>query len=442
MSLSHLPAWLSARFSALARWLQQRSARRLPIILLGILFACGRRTATSWFRAAGIGDDFRAAYATLWAVGRRFDSIAIDVLASVRPLLPANRLLAIIDDTPTSRFGPCIEGAGIHHNPTPGPAGEKFVYGHVWVTLAVRAQHPDWGNIALPLRADVYVRAKDLPAIPAWSRPPFRTKLQIAAEQLHWLEIWAKRHFVEAWVVIDGGYSKRPLLRAACQRGFVVVGRLPCNAALWSVPSGQRRAGQRGPLPTYGKERLDLAKRAGHKEGWEHIQCRQYGKVVTKKVKTFLATWHPAGGLIRVVLVQETDGWRAYFCTKATASAAEVLEAAAERGTIEETFRDVKEVWGAGEQQVRNLYANIGCLNLNLWMYALVEAWAFDKGEAELVDRSQSPWDEEDRRPSHADKRKALQRQMLREEIEAVLQGQPDKGEIRDLTERLLRLAG
>jgi hypothetical protein len=29
-----------------------------------------------------------------------------------------------------------VQGAGIHHNPTPGPAGEKFVYGHIWVTLA------------------------------------------------------------------------------------------------------------------------------------------------------------------------------------------------------------------------------------------------------------------------------------------------------------------
>jgi hypothetical protein len=62
MPLSHLCPWLSAVFLRLARWLDRRTALRLPVLLLGILLACGRRTATSWFRAAGIADDFRAAY--------------------------------------------------------------------------------------------------------------------------------------------------------------------------------------------------------------------------------------------------------------------------------------------------------------------------------------------------------------------------------------------
>jgi hypothetical protein len=81
-------------------------------------------------------------------------------------------------------------------------------------------------------------------------------------------------------------------------------------------------------------------------------------------------------------------------------------------------------------------------VNLTGWMYSLVEAWAWDKEEDELVDRSQSPWDNQPRRPSHADKRKALQREVMRAEIEAVLSGRPTKQEIRDLTERLLSMAG
>src|SRR6202035_5152659 len=51
-----------------------------------------------------------------------------------------------------------------------------------------------------------------------------------------------------------------------------------------------------------------------------------YGVQVTKRYKTFLATYRPAGGLIRVVLVQEDDGsWRAYFCTHADATVEEIL---------------------------------------------------------------------------------------------------------------------
>ncbi len=41
------------------------------------------------------------------------------------------------------------------------------------------------------------------------------------------------------------------------------------------------------------------------------------------------------------------------------------LEAVAARWSIEEHFHDVKEVWGAGQQQVRNVWSNIGCWNLN-----------------------------------------------------------------------------
>jgi hypothetical protein len=77
-------------------------------------------------------------------------------------LLPGKRLLFAIDDTPTKRYGPCIHGTGLHHNPTPGPAGEKHCYGHIWVTLAWLAPHPLFAFLALPLRALLYVREKDV----------------------------------------------------------------------------------------------------------------------------------------------------------------------------------------------------------------------------------------------------------------------------------------
>jgi hypothetical protein len=80
-------------------------------------------------------------------------------------LAPDGPLRFAIDDTPTARYGPCVQGAGIHHNPTPGPAGDKLVYGHVWVTLAWLARHPAWDTLALPLRALLYVRAKDVPKL-------------------------------------------------------------------------------------------------------------------------------------------------------------------------------------------------------------------------------------------------------------------------------------
>jgi hypothetical protein len=158
LPFSHLPALLTTFFAALACWLHQRSALRLPLLLVGILFACRRRTVTSWFRAAGIRDDFRPAYTTVCAVGRHARHMAYDTLALVKPLATGPRLTVAIDDTPTPRYGPKVEGAGVHHNPSPGPAGEKFLYGHLWVTLAVLLRHPHSDTLALPVQARLYIR--------------------------------------------------------------------------------------------------------------------------------------------------------------------------------------------------------------------------------------------------------------------------------------------
>jgi hypothetical protein len=442
MLFSHLPLWLSRVFDRFAVWLDRRTARRLPVLLLGILLATGRRTTTSWFRAVGITTDFRQAYHAVYAVGRRADHLAVSAWHTIQPCLQGSRRLVVaLDDTPTQRNGPFVEGAGLHHNPTPGPAGEKFVYGHLWVSLAALAKHPAWGTIALPLHASLYVRHKDLPKIPPEYGWTFRTKLELAAAQLQWLKPWVTDPFEERWAVVDGGYAKKPFLKPAQQEGFTVVGRLRKDAALWSLPATTRRPGQRGPLPTYGKKRFNLAKRAGQTRGWEHVECVQYGQRVRKTYKTFLATWKPAGGVIRVVLVQETHGWVPFFCTDPAASVVAILEAAADRGAHEQTFKGVKEVWGAAQQQLRNVYANVGAFNLNGWLYSTIEAWAWERSEEELVDRSRSPWDAEPRRPSHADKRKALQHEVLRQEIEAVLSGPPNPRRYRELAEALLALA-
>src|SRR5579864_4723283 len=150
MPLSQLPALLSACLSDITAALDRRSGPRLLRLLVGALFAKGRRTVTSWFRAAGITADFRPAYAALWAAGRRADALSYRLLCvALKPLMrriPGDRLLFAIDDTPTARYGPRVQGAGIHHNPSPGPAGEKFVYGHVWVSLAWMAPHPAWNT--------------------------------------------------------------------------------------------------------------------------------------------------------------------------------------------------------------------------------------------------------------------------------------------------------
>jgi hypothetical protein len=429
-------------FSLLASALDPRSAPRLALLFLGAVLARGRRTVTTWIRAAKLSDQFRPCYTAVAAAGKRADRIARRLLTEVvEPLVKgAGRLVLAVDDTPTERYGPHVQGAGVHHNPTPGPAGSPYVYGHVFVVLGLLVAHPAWGVIALPLLARLYVRKKDLPGIDPKHRPEFRTKLELAVELLRWAKPWLALLGKPLWVVADGAYAKKDFLKPAQALGMTVVSRLRKDAALWTVP-GPKPPGRRGPAPTYGDRRIELAKRAGQRRGWTSEAFTLYGERVTKRYKTFLATWRPAGGLIRVVLVDEPTGWRAYFCTDPSASVAEILETIADRFSLETTFRDCKEIVGAGQQQVRFVWASVGAFHICLWTFTLTEVWAWGRPAEELVDRSESPWDSPLRRPSHADKRRAWRRALLAEEIRAVLRVGMTEGEIQAAAERLLSLA-
>src|SRR5262249_57617135 len=124
------------------------------------------------------------------------------------------------------------------------------------------------------------------------------------------------------------------------------------------------------------REGRGVAGRAGQRRGWEREKLVLYGKAVTKTYKSFLAPYRPAGVLIRVVLVREEDGWVAFFCTDPTATAAAVLGAVADRAAVEQDYHDIKEVHGAGQQQVRHYWANVAAFHLNLWAHTLVELWS------------------------------------------------------------------
>lgn len=439
-----IPAPLSTQLRRLGSSLDARLQNLFQLVFMGLLLTRERRrTATSWFRAVRIAREYQRGYRVIHAVGRDVTTMSVQLLLDVErspAVATEERLCFTLDDTPSQRYGPHVEGAGVHHNPTPGPSQHAFVYGHVWVTLARLVQHPDWGAISLPLRSELYVREKDVPNLPKEYAWQFRTKLEQAAALLDWLGLWLGQKGKRLWLVADGAYAKQEVLQAAQRNQITLVSRLRKDAALRSLPE-PAPSGKRGRPRKYGTKTLSLAKRAGSKHGWVTETMVLYGKKVTKTYKTFLATWAPAGGVIRVVLVKEEDGWRAYFCTDPQATPAQILELVADRNSLEQTFKDVKEVWGAGQQQLRNLHANIGAWHMNLWAYTMVELWAWEQPESKLVDRSASPWDDEPRRPSHLDRRKALLAQTLQAEFQAAQVGYGQKRKFRDLAERLMQLA-
>jgi hypothetical protein len=221
---------------------------------------------------------------------------------------------------------------------------------------------------------------------------------------------------------------------------MTVVSRLRKDAALRRVP-GPKPPGRRGPAPTSGDRRIERAQRAGQRRGWTSDGFEQNGEPTRQRSTTFVATGRPAGGAIRVVRVDEPTGWVVFFCTDVSVTVAEILGAVADRFSLETAFRDCTEVVGAGQQQVRFVWAKVGAFQVCLGTYTMTEAWAWGREAEELVDRSASPWDDPGRRPSHADKRRAWRRELLGEEIRAALRPGVTEAEFQAAAERLLSLA-
>jgi hypothetical protein len=207
--------------------------------------------------------------------------------------------------------------------------------------------------------------------------------LELAAEQLRWWKPWVENDCQERWAVADGGYAKKPFLQAAKAADYTVVSRLRDDQDVSGDVAARGRADPRSAGPGEGRLVAILLRRSDSD-----------------------ASGDPGG-----------DG-----------------RSQRRRADVQGRQRSL----GAGQQQVRKVYSNAGCFNLNLWRYSLVETWAWEQQEEALVDRVASPWDSEPRRPSHQDKRQALQREVLQAEIAAALSGRPTKERIRALAERLL----
>ena len=104
-------------------------------------------------------------------------------------------------------------------------------------------------------------------------------------------------------------------------------------------------------------------------------------------------------------------------------------------------FKDLKEVWGWGKQELRLLESNEAATAMNMLLYGMVELSTWDRSAGELVDRRSCPWDDGERRPSHSDRRNFLRHGMLANEFHEALNSPFMPKKIIHLLERLLKLA-
>jgi hypothetical protein len=417
-------------------------------LLLGALLAIARRrTVTKWIQAAGLSEDYRNIFYHMPGIGRKskeiFDEMLQCLLEHLEEVLAgAASIRIVLDDTPTKRYGRQVEGAGHHHNPTPGKTDATLCFGHSWVVAALVLTHPLFGETSFPIAAELYLRQKEIDKLKAKYNRIFRTKMAIAVEMTKRLEPRFKGFGKKIEIIVDGGYAKESVLSPLDKlTEVVVITRFRRDAALYAIPVQSAVRG-RGRPKKYG-ERIDLQMLVESPEGWQEVECRQYGRVVKKQIKSFVATSRVMKGKpIKVVVVKEdAKTWLPLISTDVDVSVVEILESYAVRFGIEEMFKDLKEVWGWGKQEVRLLESNEAAATMNMLLFGMTELSTWDCSQGELVDRSDRPWDDGERRPSHADRRNFIRRAMVVKELNDAVGWAAIPAKIMDVLEKLRRLA-
>lgn len=412
----------------------KKRALNLNKILSAMIVSTGY-TITSWLRSTIDPIRTTTAYYNVATFGRsepEFAQAIAHLVSQLKALDLWKRVYFIIDDTPTNRTGLKISCAGYHHDPTPSKTNSTILYGHSWVVISILVPHPENGYVSIPLRAMLYIKKEDIHKLhnEGKTQYQFKTKHTMAVELIRWASGVFRDVGKEMTLLIDGGYASNEVISGASVAGVNVITRLRKDSVFYELPCHQITK-RRGRPRKFG-EQIDLKRDRHH---WKRLQC--FGK--TYEYKTLVVTSKlTAGKPFKIVISRTVKGKHhgnrvTLFSSDINQTAESILKEYSMRFSIEEMFKDLKEVEGFGKQQVRTLDANIGTTTLCLLMYVAIELWAYGKTNQGLTKENRGEWDDPSRRASHSDKRKALRNEILRNEFSRFYARRLESGIFREL---------
>jgi DDE superfamily endonuclease len=256
-----------------------------------------------------------------------------------------------LDDSKVHRssknvWGPCT----FHEYTARCPNRAATVRAHNWVVLGALLHNPDAPAWFRPLGGRLYFRHSQLPTAP--EPEPFRTKNEVAVELL---QHQAESHPGQHLAVFDGAFAVgnvvKPLANSAPgQPRIDFVTRLRHDARLCALPPSQRRPGQRGPTPRWGKA-LAPPRQGGRWPGeGQQGKAFLYGRVRQVRWKEVVCLWRVLGWQVPVkAVVAEVEGYRDRFTLVSSATALtglQVVELFCGRFRQEDGFRDLKQRLG------------------------------------------------------------------------------------------------
>jgi hypothetical protein len=334
--------------------------------------------------------------------------------------------VSAVDDSKVHRSSKNVWGTCTFHEYTARcPNRASTVRAHNWVVLGALLENPGRPAWFLPQTGRLYFRKGQLPTSP--DREEFRTKCALAVELLRQQAAAVPGPHL---AVFDGAFALRSVVRPLAlpaEAGLPridFVTRLRHDARLAALPPAQRRPGQRGPTPKWGR-RLPPPRQGGRWPGaWQEGDVFLYGRQRKVRWKEVVCLWRVLGHEVPVkAVVARVEGYRKRFTlvTSATGlSGLQVVELFGARFRQEDGFRDLKQRLGWDECRawtknpvLRTAWAQLLAASLLRLLQFRLEAC----GETDWWLRP--PWDKRKTRPSILDVGRLLRRH--RGEIQQLL---------------------
>jgi hypothetical protein len=254
------------------------------------------------------------------------------------------------DDTKVHRSSADVWGTCTFHEYTARcPNRAATVRAHNWVVLGAVLPRPDEPAVFLPVGGRLYFRQSQLPP----TGEVFRTKCELLVDLLRHQ---AEGHAGPDLAVFDGGFALRSVVRPLAvpptpsQRRIDFVTRLRHDARLCALPPRERRPGQRGPTPKWGRP-LPPPRQGGRWPGaWQQGEAFVYGRRRKVRWEEVVCLWRVLGHDVPVkAVVAEVEGYAKRFTVVTSALALtglQVVELFCARFRQEDGFRDLKQRLG------------------------------------------------------------------------------------------------
>jgi hypothetical protein len=348
------------------------SKRSWPFVLATAvpwLMCAGQRSITRLAALGGLRRS-RSAYYRFLSDGKwRLELLFKSLFQLIVRRFSIHELTLVLDDTLCPKWGRSIWGTGsfFDHVRRPRPG---FIWGHNWVVLSVVVRTGGHAWVALPFWIALYRPVKSCSPL------AFRTRHQLAVSALTTVRTWFSGPIR---LLADGAYANDSLVTPSVALGMAVVSRIRSDARLRAPHPARRSKGRHGRKPTLGKW-LPKLKHLGQSRSAFHSQhVNIYGRRVHLLVRELEVYWPALRRVVKIVITRDPKrpARRAYLVTTdLDLSESDVIEAFAQRWTIEQMFSVAKQQMGLDSAEVRKERAVVRHAALCIALITWTEVWA------------------------------------------------------------------